>query len=155
MAEPQPTKRRRILEAMKARAQRIRIANGFFTDAGERVKAGRDAVTDADTLPLVRMIVAAEPEFQGAADRARLRLEIEYEALARFDASHPIGVEEDLLGDLKRAVFLAEDRTLNGRALDVKHVGEGTTTRQEGGTVVAARVRAVVEYIETYGEPEA
>jgi hypothetical protein len=150
-----PTRRRRILDALKARAQKITIANGYATDAGLRVLIGRQVVSKDDTFPLIAMAVAPEPVLRGAGDRARLNLDVEFHALATADVDDPLRPVEDLLGDLKRALFRKEDRTLNGAAIDVAYVGEGTLEREEGGAIVGVRVRLTADYVEMYGDPSA
>jgi hypothetical protein len=150
---PTVSLRQQILDALKDRLEEIRPGNGYETDAGLRVFQGRVALTEDDTLPVIAL-VPGDATVVVNAQRIKYRLPVTAEALTLADAIDPLVPAEALLADLKRALFRLDDRTLDGLVVDVEYgAPEGVEQRADGGTHVAARVTAVVTYMERYGDP--
>ena len=147
------SRRRLIVEALKARVEAIRVANGFETDAGVTVFLGETPPLGPDDPETAIAIVVGDedPQYQGA--NLFIRLPVAIQALARADLEQPWLAVEDLIGDIKRAVEL-EDRTLGG--LVKRQIERGSVValeREPGSTTVGAAVTFVCPYVEGWGTP--
>jgi hypothetical protein len=160
---PADTQRQKIAAALKARAQAITVAAGFNTDAGLHVTHGYRRPALGDALPRVAMITAGEVPAVESQDDVLVRnpWPIAFVATAEVaaDDEDALDTAEQLLADLKRAIFLP-DRTLGGLLSanqeigDIKVGAEDTADREPGGTFVEAGVVALVSFLESYGAPE-
>lgn len=141
------SRRKSILQAIAARLAQV-------PDAGKHVHHGRQTVSEDDPLPRL-VLVAGTPE---ATDRTldgltTRRWPMTVSGLLAYDSANPLAIE-DLLAEIKRAVFKGVDVDLVGLALEVEDLaGETVTDPDEGGTVAACTVPLAVRYQEGYGEP--
>lgn len=148
------TRRRAILEAVKARLEAIRQDDGYATDAGAMVflcEAPALGPDDPD-VAIVILVGEDEPRFQG--EHILLRMPMEIQAVAKAGLDEPWLAVEDVLGDIKTAVE-ATDRTLG--SLVKRQVERGATVtleREPGSTYVGATITYYAPYAERWGHPE-
>lgn len=150
MAEPL---RLQILQALTTRVQEITVGHGFNTDAGLTVFLGETPQLGPEDPPAaVALVVGDEvPKYQG--ENVFIELPIGVQALARADLDQPWVTVEALIGDIKRAVELA-DRTLGG--LVRRQIVRGPVValeREPGSTTVGASVTYFAPYVEAWGNP--
>ncbi len=153
---PAASRRKLIIAALKARAATITVANGYFTNAGQRVEYGNAGHTTDDALPRVTLSVEdVEPPTPRNQHKAMRRLPVRAEIkLAPADALSPLDAAEDALADLKTALFEAGDRTLGIVGVhNIEEGREGVVDRADGSTLVGAWVEFAVFYSEKYGLP--
>ncbi|HUH20454.1 MAG TPA: hypothetical protein VFD36_02405 [Kofleriaceae bacterium] len=148
------SRRKLILLALAARLQTITRDNGYNTDAGERVEHGQHTVSGDDTLPRLALVAGVVDQIEkNLASKELRQWALAVSGLLADDPTDPLAVE-DLLADIKRALFRAEDPRLGGLAVQVQSLaGETVTDPEEGGKVVAVTVPFAVRYEEGYGEP--
>lgn len=154
------TRRIRILEAMAGRLVVIRRANGFQTDAGDRLYLGvLPALGESDPDSAIALL-PREDIFSGEQlEKLPLRWPLDIAAIAKPTLRDPWTAIEALLGDIKRAVELS-DRTLGGLLVGGRGVlglHRGTTEtleRRSGQDMVGAAITYIAPYTETWGRPE-
>ena len=153
------TLRQQILAAWKARAEAILVANGFATDAGLRVEHRMAVPTEDDPTPLI--YVYSAPAVIVAQDDVIIYDWALYATVFTKTASaDPLDDAELLLGDLERAMFLADRRLgdilrANRNVGDVLYGDTGVEGPVIGGRFVTAWVEAMVRYTTRYGQPAA
>src|SRR5574341_1196761 len=125
------SRRQQILEAFLTLVQVIRTANGFATDAGLTVFLGETPTLGPDDPDTAIAIVVGEeaPTYQG--ENVFIALPVGIQALAKPDLDQPWLAAEAVLGDIKKAVELA-DRTLGG--LVRRHIQRDVTRTMERRT---------------------
>jgi len=147
------SRRRLILEALKARVEEITVEHGFETDAGLTVFLGETpALGPDDSTTAIAIVIGEEdPRYQGA--KFLIRLPLAIQAIARADLDQPWLAVEDVIGDIKRAVEL-EDRTLGGLVKsDLERGSVQALEREPGSTTVGAEVVYFAIYSEGWGIP--
>jgi len=153
---PAPSRRRLIAEALLARIEEIKVASGYNTDAGLHVTYGKTASSDDDPKPSLALV-------SGASVVQDVNLELEstrrwvlaVSGLMDEDPTDPAKIE-DLVADIKRALFRPEDVVLGLGAfvVELEDAGaEGVNDVEEGGKAVGCSVPLVVRYREGYGQP--
>lgn len=147
---PTPSTRSTALTAIKVKLQAITVAGGYFTDAGLKVIYGNAGHTKDDGLPRVVMSTAkVSPEtFTQQAQQFKLPIVVEGERTAT-DPVSPLDSAEELLADIKRALFAA-NTTLDGKVIDLHLVDEEVFDREDGALTVGARVTLVADYAEDF-----
>lgn len=146
------SKRKQIIVALRARLEEIKTADGYLTEAGEHVSLGPLALSADDPLPQVGLVPAGNELVDKNLDNDETRRwSFSVEGALKNDDDAVLTVE-DLIGDIKRAIFRKADVILGGLALEVESVaGETATPPQEGGTIYTCAVPVVVRYVEEYG----
>lgn len=162
MTEPtRASKRRRILEAIKARLEAIvegdRNDRGavFETNLGQAVYLEETPALGPDDANAAIAIVVDEDELLFGNENTLMRLPLQIQALAYAELESPWVVVEMVIADIKRAIEL-NDRSLDGLAAKNKGIERGETRgleRQDGSLVVGAYVRYWVPYLEGWGTP--
>lgn len=152
-----PTRRRLILEALVARVEAIKEANGFETDAGESVHLGETpALGDDDPDQAISMVPGAdEPKWSQHGKGFQIGLPIAFHAVAKasLEPKQAFWLIESLIGDIKRAVEL-EDRTLGGLlAWPMERGSVEGLPREPGSLTVGAAVNYTVIFKEGWGNP--
>lgn len=148
------SRRRKILEAIKTRLGAIRVSSGFATDAGLMVFLNEAPALGPDdpSTAIVILVGVDTPMWQG--ETMLLRLPLEIQAIAKADIDAPWLAVEDVLGDIKKAVELA-DRTLGG--LVRRQIDRGPTQtlqREPGSEYVGLSILYTAPYKEAWGSPE-
>lgn len=148
------SKRKQILLALAARLEAITKLNGYNTDAGEHVEHGRHVVGEGDVLPRLVLVPGdVDPIEKNLGGGEVRRWVLVVSGLIADDPINPL-VAEDLLADIKRALFRSDDVRLGGLAIQVESLaGETVTDAQDGGKVAACTVPLAVRYSEGYGAP--
>lgn len=155
---------KRIVLSVHARCKLITIGNGFLTDMGNVLLLGRPTLSLKE-LPAMLVFTAVEET-----EQARGKVTFQENALAVFiegkvawdgaDVDQPELLAQDIVADIKRAVFKDADQTFRGEAGDnickkILYGGRVIGYPKDGTKAVSARVRVNVEYREKYGAPEA
>jgi hypothetical protein len=145
--------RQRIIEAFLTRVLAIATADGFDTDAGRTVFLGEaPQLGESDPSEAIALVVGDDQvKYQGV--NLLIALPISIQALAKADLEQPWLAAEAVLGDIKRAVELA-DRTLGG--LVQRQFERGTTRalpRVPGSTTVGIVIEYQAPYVEAWGNP--
>jgi len=149
------TRRERILEAFVERCRAIETKDGFATDAGWNVSLGAITVLGPDD-PDVQIAVAPDDDVvKKEGPGLGIQLPVDIWAVAKANLENPHLAIEAVLGDIKKAVELA-DRTLGG--LVPQQIERGTThvmPREPGSVIVGAAITYLVFYKEAFGDPDA
>lgn len=156
----------RVMRAVLARLQTIKVVNGYSTDAGD--SAARMMPGQAlDGLPAIALVETAEAPAGGAAgdlsDSMVIGLGIDVEVhgvpgavdtpewlgLAKADVKRALlGWARGLLGDPGRGV-----RDADGRIGELLYLGSDTANQPAGATTAAVTVKFSAKYREGYGDP--
>lgn len=145
---------KQIINACFARLQAVQVANGFNTDAGLRVYRGRRTFDFEGDYPVFSVWSPENtPADNRHNERHDLTLSVVVEGHALADLDNPNDAAQDLLGDIKQALFLAADRTMGNLVADLRWTAEATEVPEDGGQVVSVRVFAEASYPELYGDP--
>lgn len=146
--------RRAVVERLRA----IRAVDGYYTDMGLAVIAGRTSLGPADlaVTPVVAVYTPAEEFIDLSGDQHRIGLTITVEAFAVYDQDADT-VADDLLSDLKTALLRAEQPALAdatgpiGQRLE--YVSAGIDLPDPGERLVMVTVTLRCRYFERYGAP--
>lgn len=147
------SKRRLILEAVRARLQEIDGQGAFETDAGARVFTNETPnYGPNDPATAIAMTVGDDqPEWQQG--KVLITLPLILIALATASLGEPWKAAEQVLADLKRAMEL-DDRRLGG-LLHWELLRGPTQTAElpEGATTVGVQITYIAQYEESWGSP--
>lgn len=143
---------KQILDALVARCQNITIANGYNTNAGQRVFLGRRSFMSRESFPSVCVIRGTDSVKERTVERVKLLLPVTVEGLLAQDTTDVGSDEEELLADLKQAV-LTTDIRLGGLAIKTEYVGSGLLQRDDAATYIGVELTLEVTYIEFLGDP--
>lgn len=154
----------RIVLALRQRCQDILRAKDYRTDLGQRVLLGRPTL-QLEELPAVLVFSHREdPEAKrGKTTYHQNMMACYVEAQAPWsgtDEDQPELVAQDMLADLKRAVFRDSDHNFRqeaGMALvkAIRYGGRVFGYPSDGRRAVSARVLVEIDYLEQYGAPTA
>ena len=152
---------KKILLALRSRLEMITLANGYQTDAGRNVMIGqRLADHRADILPAIRVMRSNEPTIQLQGRRRDLTFAASVECFVLADQDNPGLALEDVIADVKKALFLADDRYLqdvvSGKCLLHTELSLDVIALApvEPGSRVESAVMAVSgAFPELYGDP--
>jgi hypothetical protein len=143
-----------ILDTLRSRAQAIRIASGYQTDAGARVYHMRPGLVAAD-LPCVNVWPGTQQAvaISGASERVRWERAINIEAIvpATPDSCGQLG--EALAADLQQALLDVDDLRVNGQAITLQPTEVQVVLREDGGLTVGAILSITVNFVTGYGDP--
>lgn len=159
MSPPEPSRRRRILEAYKTRLEEITGPNGFNTDAGRHVYVGEIPGLGSDDPPAVIAVVGQLDEWrqQGRAFFVAWPITVWAltKAVAAVDVSPAYLAIEDILADIQRAVEL-DDMTLGGLVYQpIRRMAPRLALpREEGSITVGVGVTYTNDFKEGWGHPE-
>jgi hypothetical protein len=155
------SRRKRILDAFKARIEVIRVEDGFETDLGLNVLMWELPAFGPDDPKQVVAIIPREDQVSAALNNIPIDLPVDVAVLVAPDVTNPGALIEAGLADVKKAVEL-EDRTLGGLLRGGRNnpggIVRGTTEpypRVGGSQVTGASITYVLPYVEAYGYPDA
>lgn len=149
-------RRKLIVEKLRDRLKAIQKTNGYATDAGRYLFYA--AVNLGPDDPQVGIVFVPGPTTTDVqVDQKIITLPVELHAIGREDLDDPLLTVEDLIGDIKRAIESAEfvKRDLAGLAMKLDAGEVEPLPREEGSTIVGARLTYQVMYAEAWGNPEA
>lgn len=139
-----------VMQALKARAERIRTANGFATEAGANVYLGREDLF-AEDLPvpcitIIEGVVVSSDDKQPQRALYVVNQPISIVGLTESDPNNPLVAGHQLLADLLRAVFQVRDPaslplrkdTLDGLVRELQFDSYEVVPRDDGGRVTCA-----------------
>ena len=147
------SRRSDILTGFQTRLEAILIAGGFVTDAGENVHLGEAPSLGPDDPDIAVVIIVNEDSVTYQGEQVMVNLPLTLQAIAKADLEEPYLAAEQVLGDIKKAVELA-DRTLGG--LVKRQIQRGPTRtlpREPGSTTVGVGITYIVPYTELWGTP--
>ena len=160
-----PSKRQRILEAIRCRLVEIRVENGFQTDLGFNVLLGEVPAFGPDDPEQVLAILPREDQVDAQQLGGRtgtklfIELPVDISVIVSARAQRPAAIAEAGLSDVKQAMELA-DMTLNGLLSGGRDHPEGlrrgTTEpfeRRTGSDAVGFSITYGCRYQETWGQP--
>lgn len=146
------TTRQAILEELRLRVRTIAIANGFTTDAGGKVFLGEAPQLGEDDPDQAIALVVEDDDVKDSGF-LYVTLPVAVQALAKADLNEPWLAIEAILGDVKRAIELA-DRTLGGLLKhDLVRGPTRTLSREPGSTTVGVAITYRCQYLEGWGTP--
>ncbi len=150
-----PTIREGLVAWFEDQLATIRIANGFQTDAGQKVFAG-EAPELGESDPEAAMALLLEDEetlWQRGGTAAIVKLPFTISAIAKADLEAPWRTVEQVLSDVRKAVEI-EDRTLGGILNNaLERTGIRTLKREAGSTTVGVAVTYTATFKEGWGTP--
>lgn len=142
-----------IVEALKARLQAIRVADGFHTDAGLHVYLGREIDEEVDLLPCI-VVWPGQPAPGVGAQAPGLvprTLPLIIEGIVQRDGDDPLVDIIQIARDIKRAIYLLDDRRLVPADCDDLVLGEdGYVIAESGRHVASAEVSISIPYYERF-----
>lgn len=145
--------RQSALQVLQARLSEIRVANGYNTDAGERLFIGEQPILGpSDPLASLCIVVrATEPGKQG--ENVLVRLPVGVQAIVRADSADPWSTIEQVIEDIKRAV--ERDHDLGGYLIrrGLERGQEEPLDRESGSTFIGAEVEYRLVFAEAWGAP--
>jgi hypothetical protein len=153
------TRRRAILEAVKARLEAIRRPEegepdtGFATDAGQTVTLNEAPAFGDDDPPVAIAIVVGEEQVTWQNGRLLILLPLDIQVLSVASLDAPWVAIEDVLGDVKRAMELGDRRLNRLLSWDMERGGVRTLEREPGHPTVGAAIPYQVRFMEAWGEP--
>lgn len=146
---------KQILTKLDTRLKTILVANGYNTNAGQRVYRGRKSFDwgDAALFPAISVFDPEERCESLHEERNDYLLVFHVEAHGFASASNPADLAHDLIADIKKALFIYSDQTLGGLVVSFEYKGREIQLPEDAGSVVSVRVVAEVKYPELYGDP--
>ena len=144
---------------LKSRVETILVANGFSTNAGQRVYLGEAPVASPGDPDASLALVVGEddPGFQG--EHVVVDLPVDIQVIVKADTSDPWTTVEEIIGDVKTAVetdhelatVAKPNGTLIHRGLERGRVAP--FDRDSGSEYVGAAIRYNLKMAETWGAP--
>jgi hypothetical protein len=149
------SKRKRILAALVARLEAIHKADGFNTDAGDRVFRGYVPQLGPDDATPYLSLIAPDDTPGSQMVKVVQTLSIDIYVVGRVDlrGEDPDADVEDGIADVKKAIEL-EDRELGGLLCDRLTRGVTRSFERESGTpLIGAIVAYQAKYTDVWGDP--
>lgn len=125
----------------------------YETDAGEHVYLNQEIDLGPDDEEVAIAIIVEDDERTYQGEKIFVGLPFEVQCLARADLTDPWACVEAVVGDVKRALEIA-DRTWGG--LVIRMLERGTTRtlpRKQGTQAVGAGIMYRAAYSEGWGRP--
>lgn len=145
--------REAAIGVLKDRLESITVANGFATDAGNRVFVAERPVLGPDdpTSAIAIVVKDDQPTFQG--EHVVVTVPVDLQAIVKVDVDGPWMMVEAVVADIKRAVEL--DRDLAGTLirLGLERGSVRPLDREEGSEYVGAAVQYRLVMAEAWGNP--
>jgi hypothetical protein len=156
------SRRLRILEALKARVERIQIEHGYQTDLGKTVLLGVLPTFGPDDPDQVLAILIGEDQVgDQQIGKIPIVLPVNFAVLVKPDVGNPWVLVEQGLSDIKKAVE-SGDQSLGGLLRGGRNNAEGlmrgsteTMERRSGSEAIGALITYGVKYDESWARPEA
>lgn len=148
------SKEKRISDAFQARLSQILIANNFETDAGANVFRGLLDFTHDDPIPALSIIEQDIEVIEGEENPSSLlTLPIVVMGWAKADRDNPSDAAHQLIADIKKGLFLQNERTIGDDAQDLEYRGRTIFQREPGSKTIFVTVSCRVRFVEIYGDP--
>lgn len=143
-----------LAETILDRLRTITVLNGYNTNIGAKVFAGRRRL-DQSHLPCAVLIERDDDVLdQSRAHDVKLSQKYVVEGHANCDPDNPNDAGHLLVADLKRALFTGKF-LVEGipAAIQIKYRGRSVAPREDGLNVVSASVEFAIEYVESLSNP--
>lgn len=135
--------------------KQITTANGYNTDAGQRVFRGRLKLDD-DKIPCI-VIGEEDDQVTGGANyfkQVSVNQGFVIEAYVKCDPDNPNDAAHDVIEDLKKALFTGQTNTNHAGALaphvrTLKYIRRHIGPRPEGSDFVLGSITIETTYVET------
>ena len=143
-----------ILKTLRTQLQQITIANGYNTDAGERVYLLRDAPDEeSDTFPLIIVNYKIDTQNSAEVDHAQFMtvaiwLYGRLSGIYPPDPLEPLELCGQLVRDAQNAVNLAFISNYVGEA---RPLGNFPEPVRDGSRIVAAQQRFLIPFEDQFG----
>lgn len=133
---------------LKTLLETVTIANGFQTDIGTTVYAGRRNVDD-DQPPCTALVEGEDKPGDNTA-RDAIKIEIDYAAVAYMpcDPDNPNDAAHLAIKDMKKVLFQDGPR-LGNRVGGISYLGRDIGPRADGKAIVMAVVHFRITFAET------
>lgn len=145
-----------VAEEIVERLSTISIAQGAETDIGLNIMRGRRKAPGDDEPPCIQLFEGEDDvvDEAGKMQTARVKLTQSYviDGFDKCDPDQPNVQAHKMIRDIKRAIFKG-DRTLGGKAIEVRYLGRDIGPRPDGVALVQARVAINVTYAEDLSNP--
>lgn len=146
----------RILQAVSNRLTQIRMASGYYTDAGQQVVRGQYTL-DHTQLPGCAVYLASRSPVGTPRGASNCDAELVIEVIATFGDEHPEDLATMLAGDVQRAIE-STDRTLGGLLSasengGITWQGEEIYYPENSDKQVGVRVTYAAPHIRHSGDP--
>lgn len=146
-----------VAALVKERIGRIKVVDGFATDIGNTVFAGKVLVADEDVPEggCVSIIegtdtVNARP---GKIPNAVVEVRFGMVCYLHCDPDNPAVVCHDAIRDVKKVIFAGRNATFDDKVVLVKYLGKDIGPRADGTKIVMALVEISVSYVEDLSNP--
>lgn len=146
-----------IVNAFRTRAAEITVANGYATNIGlaatiaER-QYNQDEITTSGAVNVFDSSDSNDDD-ELIGDDIIVRLPVTVEGNIDIGTGNVVQIAHALVADIKTAVLLANDRTMNGLVLDVRYIGREISYPKSDSAIVSVSVEFYVLYTEPYGAP--
>lgn len=140
-----------IALAIFDRASAITTANGYATNIGATGYRGK-IYLDTESLPCFVLIEDDDEGQSRSVSRSLTTTTYILEGYASCDPDHPNDAGHLIVADLKKAIF-GSDLTFGQGVTDIAWKGRAIEPREEGTTLVAARIRFALTYVENLAAP--
>ena len=137
-----------------ARLQTILVVNGYETDIGRNVLAGRRKLPGDDQPPCLIVFEGADDvrDQPGRIPCVLISQAYVFDGFDKCDPDNPNIKAHAIIRDIKRAIFKG-DATLGGKVRSVTYMGRDIGPRPDGVALVQARVMISVEFVEDLTNP--
>lgn len=142
-----------IVNAIATRLADITTANGYNTDPA--IFKGRREFTWNDSSPIRISVWAPEatPPEKNHAERIDVSLVVVVEGFGNADFDDPYVLAQQMIGDIKTAVFGPTDQYLGDLIAGMRWSGDTAVMPEPGSKVVSTQTLITVEYPELIGKP--
>lgn len=141
-----------LLAAIESRLDDILVANGYATDAGQRIALGAEREDQEAVLPRLAVVVVDEPIKRVDGDDHQIDADIIVEGWFAPADGDVLTPGYTLVADITRALKPPgnNDQTWNDLVIDAAIRGRRVFPRDEGGRIGVCQVRIAIRYIDSF-----
>ena len=148
------TRRKKIINEIKAALEQILISNGYVTDAGLNVFLDKVALEESGDFPAINIDESTDTNTAGShLNWTKVTLPISIEAFNRCTPATSNDKAHELIGDIKKAVFThVKDDPANYEL--ITYQSSDIAQRESGSDLIVVNVLIDVTYTEDLADPE-
>ena len=143
-----------------ARLGAVTVVNGYETDLGAKVFAGRRSV-DPTMLPCATLIEADDEivdmtNMRLGVPQVEIRQHYVMYAYLECDPDHPNTTAHKAIRDFKRAIFNTDgkpDASFGRKVREIRYLGRDISPRADGSATVVAAIEITVQFVESLSTP--
>lgn len=144
------TRRKTIIEEIKAVLEAILISNGYITDLGNNVFLDKSEISETTSFPALNINETVDVVVSGEESKwPTLSLPINIEGFALCQPSTANEKAHELIGDIKKAVFSHTAVDYN----EIFYVSSEIGQRESGSGLVSVNVSINIIYKENINAP--